>query len=73
MSEGVVRANRAVWDLASQKHIREYDELIVTAISEAGLATHVPAGTCVRWERFGSPLPVGGIVLRHGLSRLLFT
>ena len=32
MSEdGVVRANRAVWELASQKHVREYDELLAEA------------------------------------------
>ena len=31
MSEGVVRANRAVWELASQKHVWEYDELLEEA------------------------------------------
>jgi hypothetical protein len=31
MSEGVVWANRAVWEFASQKHIREYNELLEEA------------------------------------------
>jgi hypothetical protein len=38
MSEGVVRANRAVWELASQKHVREYDELLEEARTGEQLA-----------------------------------
>jgi hypothetical protein len=38
MSEGVVRANRAVWELASQKHVREYDELLEEARTGESLA-----------------------------------
>ena len=39
MSEGIVRANRAVWDLASQKHVRDYDELLEEARTGEQLTT----------------------------------
>ena len=38
MADGVVRANRAVWDLASQKHVREYNELLEEARTGEPLA-----------------------------------
>ena len=40
MSEGIVRANRAVWDLASQKHVRDYDELLEEARTGEPLTTY---------------------------------
>jgi hypothetical protein len=49
MSEGVVRANRAVWDLASQKHVREYNELLEEA------RTGEPLTACEREIRCPTP------------------
>lgn len=35
--DATTQANRAVWETASQKHVREYDELLAEAASESSL------------------------------------
>ncbi|WP_375425055.1 class I SAM-dependent methyltransferase [uncultured Friedmanniella sp.] len=46
MSDSTVQANRAVWELASAKHVREYDDLLAQARSG-------PALTAVELELLG--------------------
>src|SRR4051794_38897196 len=36
--ESEVRANRDTWDLASGKHVREYDQLLAEAVTGSSLA-----------------------------------